>query len=179
MSSGNRPRSAGASASDLFSRASIRCSTWALSSRESQPRSIRTSARGTVLRAAHTLHASTNWAAPIRSACSTNTPNRRLRSVSVARCPCVTASHLLLGQDSPRIKTLSEMTSNSRFRRDPCAHRPQCALVDPTCHQPRDWLWVRPPFKPCMRISRTRLTRGSSGRGITQPPDTESCRAGG
>ena len=38
---------------------------------------------------------------------------------------------------------------------------------------------VRPPFKPCMRISRTRLTGGRSGRRITQPPGTESSRASG
>src|SRR5258706_16082093 len=29
-----------------------------------------------------------------------------------------------------------------------------------------EWVRVRPPFKPCMRISRTRLTRWSSGRGM-------------
>ena len=28
---------------------------------------------------------------------------------------------------------------------------------------------VRPPFKPCVRISRTRLTRWSSGRGMRHP----------
>src|SRR5918995_749858 len=32
-----------------------------------------------------------------------------------------------------------------------------------------DWLLARPPFKPCMRISRTRLTRWSSGRGMRHP----------
>src|SRR5262245_5266143 len=35
------------------------------------------------------------------------------------------------------------------------------------------WLSARPPFKPCVRISRTRLTSGPLGRRITPPPDTE------
>src|SRR5437870_12294390 len=37
---------------------------------------------------------------------------------------------------------------------------------------------VRPPFKPCVRISRTRLTKGHWEYDITQPPGIESCRAG-
>ena len=40
-------------------------------------------------------------------------------------------------------------------------------------------LQVGPPFKPCVRISRTRLPSGRSSRRITRPPDTESSRAGG
>ncbi len=35
-----------------------------------------------------------------------------------------------------------------------------------------------PPFKPCVRISRTRLTGGVSGRSITQPPGIGRCLAG-
>ena len=35
------------------------------------------------------------------------------------------------------------------------------------------WLQVGPPFKPCMRISRTRLPSGRSNRRITRTPDTE------
>jgi hypothetical protein len=38
--------------------------------------------------------------------------------------------------------------------------------------------WVRPPFQPCVRIFRTRLTKGHLKRGITQPPGSESSRAG-
>src|SRR5437016_4343413 len=37
---------------------------------------------------------------------------------------------------------------------------------------------VRPPFKPCVRISRTRLTKGHWEYDITQPPGSESSRAG-
>ena len=35
------------------------------------------------------------------------------------------------------------------------------------------WLQVGPPFKPCMRISRTRLPSGRSSRRITRTQDTE------
>lgn len=45
---------------------------------------------------------------------------------------------------------------------------------------------ARPPFKPCVRISRTRLSGGLSGRSITRPPvarraapDSGRSRAGG
>ncbi len=37
---------------------------------------------------------------------------------------------------------------------------------------------ARPPFKPCMRISRTRLTGGLSGLSIVQPPGTGPFHAG-
>ena len=35
------------------------------------------------------------------------------------------------------------------------------------------WLQVGPPFKPCVRISRTRLPSGRSSRRITRTPNTE------
>ena len=46
----------------------------------------------------------------------------------------------------------------------------------PSCS--RAGVRARPPFKPCMRISRTRLTGDLSCRSITQPPGIGRCHAG-
>ena len=45
------------------------------------------------------------------------------------------------------------------------------ALVDPYSFPPGGrWSKSRPPYKPCMRISRTRLTSSHSAHSITRPP---------
>ena len=96
-----------------------------------------------------------------------DTPLGPPRSLAVPGV-CYSALRCLPRRDSHPLETNSvkqtSASASSRRERGRSYPRP--------CRKTA-WLQVGPPFKPCVRISRTRLPSGRSGRRITRTPDTE------
>src|SRR5262249_21361444 len=83
--------------------------------------------------------------------------------------------------DTARRHTGAELAARIEGERGGCLAECTCRVVigRPRRGKTRSPPAPGPPFKPCVRISRTRLTDGLSNRRITQPPGIGWSRSGG